>query len=196
RRRVRAAARRQRAGPACADTAPAPAGAAARRRRRVQRPPGRLVRRRRSPLPQPTLARPAAARAVHTRRQAAAPRVGRRAPAPHPRLRDGRADAGSPGVDVQLTHPVWAASNISNATGNPTLDRVITGICSLFAQPAAQAALTTLYAATRPLPPCSYTGPDAMRHLRGMPTLIGRSAEASDPEVAERLWALAERETG
>src|SRR5699024_9817816 len=99
------------------------------------------------------------------------------------RLRDGRAEAGSPGVDVQLTHPGWAATNISNATGNPTLDRVITGICSLFAQPAAQAALTTLYAATRPLPPCSYTGPDAMRHLRGMPTLIGRSAEASDPEV-------------
>lgn len=112
------------------------------------------------------------------------------------RLRDGRAEAGSPGVDVQLTHPGWAATNISNATGNPTLDRVITGICSLFAQPAAQAALTTLYAATRPLPPCSYTGPDAVRHLRGMPTLIGRSAEASDPEVAERLWALAERETG
>lgn len=111
------------------------------------------------------------------------------------RLREGRAEAGSAAVDVQLTHPGWAATNISNATGNPAINRVITGICSLFAQPASQAALTTLYAATRPLPPCSYIGPDAMGHLRGMPTLIGRSAEASDPAVAERLWELAESET-
>ncbi|MCD2262626.1 SDR family NAD(P)-dependent oxidoreductase [Dietzia aurantiaca] len=111
------------------------------------------------------------------------------------RLRDGRAEAGAAGVDVQLTHPGWAATGISNATGNPVLDRVITSVCSVFAQPAAQAALTTMYAATRPLPPCSYTGPDAMRHLRGMPTLIGRSAEASDPALAERLWSFAEGET-
>jgi hypothetical protein len=96
---------------------------------------------------------------------------------------------------VQLTHPGWAATNISNATNNAVLNRVITGVCSVFAQPAAQAALTTMYAATRPLPPCSYTGPDAMRHLRGMPTLIGRSAEASDPAIAERLWEFAETET-
>ena len=111
------------------------------------------------------------------------------------RLRDGRAEAGAAGVDVQLTHPGWAATGISDATGNAVLDRVITSVCSVFAQPAAQAALTTMYAATRPLPPCSYTGPDAMRHLRGMPTLIGRSAEASDPALAERLWDFAEAET-
>lgn len=111
------------------------------------------------------------------------------------RLRDGRAEAGAAGVDVQLTHPGWAATNISNATGNAMLNRAITGVCSVFAQPATQAALTSLYAATRPLPPCSYTGPDAMGHLRGMPTLIGRSAEASDPLIAERLWQFVERET-
>lgn len=111
------------------------------------------------------------------------------------RLRDGRAEAAVAGVDVQLTHPGWAATGISNATGNAMLDRAVTGVCSLFAQPAAQAALTTMFAATRPLPPCSYTGPDAVQHLRGMPTLIGRSAEASDPEIAERFWQFAERET-
>ena len=33
------------------------------------------------------------------------------------------------------------ATNISNATGVPALDRVITGVCSVFAQPAEQAAL-------------------------------------------------------
>ncbi|HIW66871.1 MAG TPA: SDR family NAD(P)-dependent oxidoreductase [Candidatus Dietzia merdigallinarum] len=110
------------------------------------------------------------------------------------RLRDGRATAGAPGVDVQVTHPGWAATNISNATGNAVLDRVITGVCSVFAQPASQAALTTMFAATRPLPPCSYVGPDAMGHLRGMPTLIGRSEQASDPALAERYWDLAEAE--
>ncbi|MFI8592155.1 hypothetical protein [Dietzia maris] len=71
---------------------------------------------------------------------------------------------------------------------------MITAVSSAFAQPAEQAALTTLFAATRDLPPCSYTGPDAMRHLRGMPTLIGRSPEASDPAVAERFWEFAEVE--
>src|SRR5690606_6115825 len=109
--------------------------------------------------------------------------------------RDGRAEAAAVGVDVQLTYPGWAATGISNATGNVALDRVVTGVCSLFAQPAAQAALTTLFAATRPLPPCGYTGPDALRHLRGLPTLIGRSAEASDPAIAERFWELAEAAT-
>ncbi|WP_010539607.1 SDR family NAD(P)-dependent oxidoreductase [Dietzia alimentaria] len=112
------------------------------------------------------------------------------------RLRDGRAEAGAAGVDVQLTHPGWAATNLSNATASAALNRVITGVSSVFAQPAEQAALTTLFAATRDLPPCSYTGPDAMSHMRGMPTLIGRSPEASDRAAAERLWKFAERETG
>ncbi|MEH6821717.1 MAG: SDR family NAD(P)-dependent oxidoreductase [Dietzia psychralcaliphila] len=111
------------------------------------------------------------------------------------RLRDGRAEAAVAGVDVQLTHPGWAATGISNASGNAAVDTMITGICSVFAQPASQAALTTMFAATRPLPPCSYTGPDGLRNLRGMPTLIGRSAEASDPAIAERLWRFAHAET-
>lgn len=111
------------------------------------------------------------------------------------RLRDGRAEAAVAGVDVQLTHPGWAATGISNASGNAVVDKAITGVCSVFAQPATQAALTTMFAATRPLPPCSYTGPDAMGHLRGMPTLIGRSAEASDPAIAERFWEFAQAET-
>lgn len=122
------------------------------------------------------------------------------------RLRDGRVVAGAAGVagrpgttgasevDVQLTHPGWAATNISNATGNALLDRVVTGMCSVFAQPASRAALTTMYAATRRLPPCSYVGPDGMGHLRGMPTLIGRSALASDPALAEKFWDFAEAE--
>ena len=111
------------------------------------------------------------------------------------RLRDGRSAAAEPGVDVQLTHPGWAATGISNNTGNPILDRAVTGVCSIFAQPASQAALTSMFAATRPLPPCSYTGPDSLGQLRGMPTLVGRAPHAADPEAAERFWGFAEAET-
>lgn len=108
---------------------------------------------------------------------------------------DRRVRESGSGVDVQLTHPGWAATNLSNATASARLNRVITAVSGVFAQPAAQAALTTMFAATRDLPSCSYTGPDAMRHLRGMPTLIGRSAEASDPAIAEQVWQFAERGT-
>ncbi|WP_440220587.1 SDR family NAD(P)-dependent oxidoreductase [Dietzia sp. MNB45] len=108
---------------------------------------------------------------------------------------DRRLRAAGSGVDVQLTHPGWAATNLSNATDNARVNRVITAVSGVFAQPAGQAALTTMYAATRDLPSCSYVGPDAWWHMRGMPTLIGRSAQASDPEIAERLWEFATRET-
>lgn len=111
------------------------------------------------------------------------------------RLRDGRSVAAAPGVDVQLTHPGWAATGISDNTGNPVLDRVVTGVCSLFAQPASQAALTTMFAATRPLPPCSYTGPDSPGQLRGMPTLVGRARHATDRAEAQRFWEFAEAAT-
>ena len=97
-------------------------------------------------------------------------------------------------VALQAVFGIAAGALAARRQGG-ILDRVVTGVCSLFAQPAAQAALTTMFAATRPLPPCSYTGPDAMQHLRGMPTLIGRSAEASDPAIAERFWEFAAAET-
>lgn len=109
---------------------------------------------------------------------------------------DRRLRASGSAVDVQLTHPGWAATNLSNATAHAHVNRVVTAVSNVFAQPAEQAALTTMFAATRDLPPCSYMGPDAWRNLRGLPTLLGRSAEASDPVIAERLWEFAERETG
>ncbi len=53
----------------------------------------------------------------------------------------------------------------------------------------------SVFAATRPLPGASYVGPG---HRIGdtRPRLIGRSAAASDPELAERLWRASERLTG
>ncbi|WP_259557405.1 hypothetical protein [Brachybacterium sillae] len=38
------------------------------------------------------------------------------------------------------------------------------------------------------MPPLSYVGPSGFQSLRGTPTLDGRSAETSDPQLARRLW--------
>jgi len=100
------------------------------------------------------------------------------------------------GRDVQLCHPGWSGTGISNATGNDRLDRLVTGANKLLGQSAAQGALPTLYAASQDLPRCSYTGPDGWRELRGYPTLVGRTSAASDPALADRWWRFAADATG
>lgn len=100
------------------------------------------------------------------------------------------------GRDVQLCHPGWAGTNISSATGRARLDRVITAVNGLVGQSAAQGAEPTLFAATQDLPPCSYVGPDGWREFRGHPRLVGRTAAASDPVLADRYWAFAVQATG
>jgi hypothetical protein len=64
------------------------------------------------------------------------------------------------------------------------------------AQSDAQGALPTLAAATRDLPGGSYLGPDGFQEMRGYPTLVGRSPEASDPGLGEQLWAASAELTG
>ena len=54
----------------------------------------------------------------------------------------------------------------------------------------------TLYAATQDLPGASYLGPDGLGGMRGAPTMVGRTAAASDPETARRLWQASEELTG
>lgn len=99
-------------------------------------------------------------------------------------------------VGVQLVHPGWVLSNLSAAVGNPKAQRVIDAVSSPFTQSPEQAALCSLFAATMPLPECSYVGPDRFFTLRGHPCLLGRSAAASDPELAEWTWRFAAQETG
>ena len=48
---------------------------------------------------------------------------------------------------------------------------------------------------TQDLPGASYVGPDGRTEKRGYPALVNRSAEASDPELAERLWVESEKLT-
>ncbi len=96
-----------------------------------------------------------------------------------------------PRVDVQLCHPGWAGTGISNVTGDDRLDRLVTGANRLLGQPAWRGALPTLFAATQDLPRCSYSGPDSWFGQRGYPTLVGRTWAASDPALATRWWEFA-----
>ena len=99
-------------------------------------------------------------------------------------------------VSVQLCHPGWSGTGISNVTGNDRLDRLVTGANKLLAQPAWRGALPTLFAATQDLPSCSYTGPDSWLGQRGYPTLVGRTSAASDPVLATQWWQFAAEATG
>ncbi len=100
------------------------------------------------------------------------------------------------GIDVQLCHPGWSGTNISDVTGHPRLDRVVTAANRLLGQSPAQGAEPTLFAATQDLPNCSYVGPSGLREMRGHPRLVGRSLAASDPALADRFWAFAAAATG
>ena len=103
--------------------------------------------------------------------------------------------AGSP-VRALAAHPGWAATNLQGRTGSWVADRAATLGNRLFAQSDERGALPTLAAATRDLPGGSYLGPDGFQEMRGYPTLVGRTAPASDPELARLLWEESARLTG
>ncbi len=104
-------------------------------------------------------------------------------------------EAGSPVLAV-AAHPGWAATNLQGRTENRAQDLLLRLGNRLLAQSEEQGALPTLYAATADVPPAAYVGPDGFQEARGNPTLVGRSAAASDPVMARRLWELSETLTG
>ena len=103
--------------------------------------------------------------------------------------------AGSP-VRAMAAHPGYSATNLQFHYGNPVVDRFMAVLNRVVGQSAAMGALPTAYAVTQDLPGASYVGPDGRRELRGHPALVGRSAAASDPHLAERLWTASEELTG
>ncbi|MFJ8633733.1 oxidoreductase [Streptomyces sp. NPDC093568] len=105
------------------------------------------------------------------------------------------AQAGSP-VRAFAAHPGYAATNLQSHAGNPVMRGFMKIGNRVFAQDDKAGALPTLYAATQDLPGASYVGPDGWGEMRGGPTLVGRSAAASDAEVARRLWNVSEELTG
>ncbi|MER7839596.1 oxidoreductase [Streptomyces sp. NPDC096040] len=104
-------------------------------------------------------------------------------------------EAGSP-VRALAAHPGYAATNLQSHTANP-LARLGMRLGNLLvAQDDRGGTLPTLYAATQDLPGAGYVGPSGFGELRGAPALAGRSAAASDPVAARRLWTLSEEMTG
>ncbi|MFI6546128.1 oxidoreductase [Streptomyces prunicolor] len=93
-------------------------------------------------------------------------------------------------------HPGWAATNLQSHTTNP-VSRVLMAVGNkVVAQDDKGGALPTLFAATQDLPGASFVGPSGPMEMRGAPTLVGRSAAASDVAAAERLWTASEELTG
>ncbi len=102
--------------------------------------------------------------------------------------------AGSP-IHALAAHPGYAATNLQFRSERGIEDRVMGWANRLFAQTDEAGARPTLFAASQDLPGASYVGPDGLRE-RGSPTLVGRTAAASDVEMAKRLWTLSEELTG
>ena len=99
-------------------------------------------------------------------------------------------------VRALAAHPGYSATNLQFHYGNPVVDRLMGLGNRIFAQSAEMGALPIVYAATQDLPGGSYVGPNGRSEKRGYPTLVGRSAEASDVAMAERLWKESEKLTG
>ena len=95
------------------------------------------------------------------------------------------AAAGS-SVRACAAHPGYAATNLQSHTGNAISSAMMAVANRLVAQSDERGALPTLFAATQDLPGGSYVGPDGFHETRGHPTLVGRSAAATDVDVADR----------
>lgn len=103
-------------------------------------------------------------------------------------------DAARPAV--QLAHPGWAHTNLQNQTPWKVINGLVGFASNFGGQSASDGAQSILVAATADLPECSYVGPSGRGELKGPPSLVGRSAWASNPEVADALWQFAETATG
>ncbi|MCX0270653.1 oxidoreductase [Nocardia zapadnayensis] len=99
-------------------------------------------------------------------------------------------------VRAMASHPGYAATELGTANRNKFLVAVVHLAGRYLAQTPEKAALPTLFAATQDLPGASYVGPDGRGEMHGYPTLVGRSAQASDVHAARRLWEVSEELTG
>jgi NAD(P)-dependent dehydrogenase (short-subunit alcohol dehydrogenase family) len=104
--------------------------------------------------------------------------------------------AGEPMRSV-VTHPGYAATNLQT-TGPAKILRPFGQLGNLlFAQSAADGALSQLYAATMPdVEGGQFLGPGRLREMRGHPKLVPPDPKATDPETARRLWEVSEELTG
>jgi NAD(P)-dependent dehydrogenase (short-subunit alcohol dehydrogenase family) len=99
-------------------------------------------------------------------------------------------------VRAIAAHPGYAATNLQFRSESRVQDRMMAISNRLFAQTDEAGARPILFAASQDLPGASYVGPDGLWEQRGYPALVGRTAAASDVEMAKRLWTLSEELTG
>jgi NAD(P)-dependent dehydrogenase (short-subunit alcohol dehydrogenase family) len=107
-----------------------------------------------------------------------------------------RLDEAGSSVIATAAHPGYTDTNLQFHSGLWSLNLFSRLSNRLFAQSAEDGALPILYAAVAEIPGNSYVGPSGRRETRGPPTLVGRSARASDPALARRLWEASEQLTG
>jgi NAD(P)-dependent dehydrogenase (short-subunit alcohol dehydrogenase family) len=101
--------------------------------------------------------------------------------------------AGSPVLST-AAHPGWAATGFRITSGHPVLDRLTALATPLMAHGPEGGSLPTLLAAAGDVPGNSLTGPRRFG-VRGPATLVDRSATASNPQLARRLWTVSEELT-
>jgi NAD(P)-dependent dehydrogenase (short-subunit alcohol dehydrogenase family) len=104
-------------------------------------------------------------------------------------------EAGSP-VLAMAAHPGYTATNLQFHSGKKLQDWVSRLGNAVLAQGEDGGALPTLYAATADVPGNSFAGPSGLMESRGPAKLVGRTAQAKDPDVARRLWDVSEELTG
>lgn len=107
-----------------------------------------------------------------------------------------RLTAAGSGVRALAAHPGWASTGLQTRSENRAAVLAGRAANAVFAQSADDGALPTLFAVSQDLPGGSYAGPGGVGELRGAPTLVGRSRDASDTSLAKRLWTLSEELTG
>ncbi|WP_134739283.1 oxidoreductase [Nocardioides sp. 503] len=93
-------------------------------------------------------------------------------------------------------HPGSTATAITANTGNRLTTWVGSWGHGLVGMPAWKGALPTLYAATMDVPGNTYVGPHRLREMNGWPVSVGRSRSATDPDLAQALWAASESLSG
>lgn len=93
-------------------------------------------------------------------------------------------------------HPGWVRSDLGLSQHGVAVTRITALAGSVFGQTPEQGSASSLTAATEDLPGGSYLGPDGLGANRGRPTLLGRSVEAADTDLARRLWDWSAEQVG
>jgi NAD(P)-dependent dehydrogenase (short-subunit alcohol dehydrogenase family) len=107
-----------------------------------------------------------------------------------------RLEAEGSRVRSHAAHPGFASTNLAGRSGHRVADAAMGVVTKVVAQTDRMGALPTLFAAVEDLPGASFVGPDGFAEQRGHPTLVGRTAAASDVDMAKRLWEASEQLTG